>query len=187
MGAILPLQRHLDEWEPVISGLVAAHRGDTAADQALDLVLASLEQHADWRQLVAVLRRIRAGERDATLASGLDPIDTAVVQRALDALTGTVRVDVDAWRTGATSTPQHEQGQQLTALANATVAAARGDPDATNALQPLLQALAAHPDWVTLAAALRRILAGERDPTLLDGLDHPAATDVVTLVLDQLT
>jgi hypothetical protein len=137
--------------------------------------------------LVAVLRRIRAGERDATLASGLDPIDTAVVQRALDALTGTARVDVDAWRTGATSTSQHEQGQQLAALANATVAAARGDPDATNALQPLLQALAAHPDWATLAAALRRILAGERDPTLLDGLDHPAATDVVTLVLNQLT
>jgi hypothetical protein len=148
-----------------------------------------LEQHADWRQLVAVLRRIRAGERDATLASGLDPIDTAVVQRALDALTGIVRVDVDvdAWRTGATSTPRHEQGQQLAALANATVAAARGDPDATNALQPLLQALAAHPDWATLAAALRRILAGERGPTLLDGLDHPAATDVVTLVLNQLT
>jgi hypothetical protein len=178
--------RHLDEWEPVISGLVAADNGDIAADQAVDLVLASLGEHGDWRQLVAVLRRIRAGERDAALASGLDPIDTAVVQRALDALAGTVRVDIDAWRTGATSTPRDEQAQQLAALAEATVAAARGDPDATNALQPLLQALAAHPDWVALAAVLRRILAGERDPALLDGLDHPAATGVVTLVLNQL-
>jgi len=53
----LRLQRHLDEWEPVISGLVAADSGDAAADQALDLVLASLGEHADWQQLVAVLRR----------------------------------------------------------------------------------------------------------------------------------
>ncbi|MGH3783327.1 MAG: hypothetical protein ACRDRO_22595 [Pseudonocardiaceae bacterium] len=180
------LQRHLDVWEPVISGLVAADSGDAAAEQALDLVLASLGEHADWKQLVGVLRRIRAGERDADLASGLDPIDTAVVQRALDALSGTVRVDVDAWRTGAISTPQQEPGQQLAALAEATVAAARGDLDATNALQPLLEALAAHRDWVALATVLRRILAGERDPALRDGLDPSAANAVVTLVLDQL-
>ncbi|MBV9060823.1 MAG: hypothetical protein JOZ09_16955 [Pseudonocardiales bacterium] len=62
------LQDHLDQWEPVISSLVAADRGDPVADQALDLVLASLGQHADWQQLVAVLRRIRAGERDPALA-----------------------------------------------------------------------------------------------------------------------
>ena len=186
MGMILQLQRHLDVWEPVISGLVAADSGDAAADQALDLVLASLGEHADWQQLVAVLRRVRAGERDAALTNRLDAIDTAVVQRALDALTGAVRVDLDAWRTGAISTAQQEQGPQLTALAEATVAAAGGDPDATNALQPLLDALAAHSDWVALAAALRRILAGERDSALRDGLDNPAAAAVVTLVLNQL-
>jgi len=68
------LQDHLDQWEPVISSLVAADRGDPVADQALDLVLASLGQHADWQQLVAVLRRIRAGERDPALApSALTP------------------------------------------------------------------------------------------------------------------
>jgi hypothetical protein len=97
-----------------------------------------------------------------------------------------VRVDIDAWRTGATITPQQAQGQELAALAEATVAAARGDPDATNALQPLLEALAAHPDWVALAAVLQRILAGDRDPALRDGLEHPAAAAVVTLVLNQL-
>ncbi len=109
-----------------------------------------------------------------------------MVQRALNALTGTVRVDVDAWRTGATTTAQQGQGQQLAALAEATAAAAKGDVDASNALQPLLQALAAHPDWVALAAVLRRILAGERDPALRDGLEHPTAAAVVTLVLNQL-
>ena len=177
----------LDQWEPVISSLAAAARGDPTADQALDLVLTSLGEHADWQQLVTVLRRIRAGERDPDLATGLDSIDTAIVRRALAALTGTVPVDTDAWRAGAASTSPHEQGQQLTAFAQATVAAAEGDLDAARALQPLLQALAAHPDWVSPAIVVRRILAGDRDPALLDELDHPTAIALVSLILNQLT
>lgn len=180
---MLPLQRHLGEWEPVISGLVAADRGDTAADQGLELILASLGEHADWQQLVGVLRRIHAGERDPGLVTGLDLIDTAVVQRALDALAGVVPVDVAAWHGRTTSTAQEKLG----AVATATVMAASGDPDVTNALQPLLEALAAHPDWAALADVLRRVLAGERDPALLDRLDDPAAAAVVALVLGQLT
>jgi hypothetical protein len=181
------LQRHLDQWEPVISSLVAATRGDTVADQALGLVLASLGEHADWQQVVAVLRRIRAGERDPALVMGLDPIDTAIVRRALAALTGTVRVEVDAWRVAVPAPSRPEQDQQLSALAKATVAAAEGDLDATRAVQPLLHALAAHPDWIPLAAVMRRIIAGDRDPALLAGLDHPIAIALVSLILDQHT
>lgn len=182
-----PLQGHLDEWEPVISSLVAADRGDTVADQGLDLVLASLAEHADWRQLVAMLRRIRTGERDPALVTGLDPIDTAIVRRALAALAGTVPVDTNAWRGGFAPASPCDQGPSLSALAEATVAAAKGDLDAANALQPLLRALAARPDWAPLAAVVQRILAGDRDPALRDALDHPAAAAVVTTVLNQLT
>lgn len=181
------LQDHLDQWELVISSLVAADRGDPVADQALDLVLASLGQHADWQQLVAVLRRIRAGERDPALAIGLDPIDAAIVRRALAALTGTEQVDTHAWRTGVGSTSPRQQDQQLAALAQAAVAAAQGDLDATKALQPLLRALAAHSEWAPLAAVVRRILAGDRDPALPDALDQPAAATAVRLILNQLT
>lgn len=186
MSATQPFQDQLDQWEPVISGLVAADRGDTVADRALDLILASLAEHADWRQVVAVLRRIRTGERDPALVTGLDPIDTAIVRRALAALAGTVPVDANAWRAGAAPTSPREPSPPLAALAGATVAAAKGDLDATNALKPLLRALAAHPDWAPLAAAVQRILAGDRDPALRDALDHPAATTVVDLILDQL-
>jgi hypothetical protein len=181
-----PFQGHLDQWEPVISGLVAADCGDTVADRALDLILASLAEHADWRQVVAVLRRIRTGERDPALAIGLDPIDTAIVRRALAALAGTVPVDANAWRAGVRSTSPREQSPPLAALAEATVAAAKGDLEATNALKPLLRALAAHPDWAPLAAVVERILAGDRDPALRDALDHPAANTVVGLILNQL-
>ena len=182
-----PLQGNLDQWEPVISSLVAADRGDTFADQALDLILASLDEHADWQQVVAVLRRIRAGERDPALISGLDPIDTAIVRRALAALAGTVPVDTNAWRGGVALTSSGGQNPQLAALAQATVAAAQGDLDAANALQPLLGALAAEPNWAPLAAAVQRILAGDRDPALPDTLGHPAATTVVGLILNQLS
>ncbi|HJT02239.1 MAG TPA: hypothetical protein VJ757_01225 [Pseudonocardiaceae bacterium] len=182
-----PLQGQLDQWEPVISSLVAADRGDAVADRALDLVLASLAEHADWRQVVAVLRRIRAGERDPALITGLDPIDAAIVRRALAALAGTAPVDINAWRGGVAPTASRDQSPPLEALAQATVVAVQGDLDAANALQPLLRALAAHPDWAPLARALQRILAGDRDPELPDTLDHPAAAAVVRTVLNQLT
>ena len=177
----------LEQWDPVISSLVAADSGDPVADQALELVLASLGEHADWRQLVAVLRRIRVGERDPALVTGLDPIDTAIVRRALAALASTERVDTDAWRAGVPSASPGDRDQQLAALAEATVAAAKGDHDATKALQPLLRALAAHPDWAPLAAIVQRILAGERDPALGDALDHPAAAKVVRLIMNRVT
>ena len=42
-----------------------------------------MAQEADWRNLVAILRRIMAGERGVELAQGLDPVDTAIVRRVL--------------------------------------------------------------------------------------------------------
>ena len=187
MGVEPRLQDHLEQWEPVISSLVAANCGDTVADRALDLVLASLGQHADWQQLVAVLRRIQAGERDPALVTGLDPIDMAIVRRALAALAGTEQVDTNAWRAGVAPGAPPEQDQQLAALAQAAVVAAKGDLDAINALQPLLQALASHSEWAPLAAVVRRILTGDRDPALPDALDQPAAASTVRLILNQLT
>jgi hypothetical protein len=139
--------------------------------------LVALDNHRDWRELVAVLRRIRAGARDPALATGLDPIDTAIVHRALAALAGTAQVDTDAWHTLTT--------EQLTDLVTTTVAAARGDPDATNTLMPLLDQLAAHPDRAHLATILQHIIAGERDPALPHGLDHTSTTLIIT-ILDQL-
>jgi hypothetical protein len=40
----------------------------------------------DWAALVAVLRRILAGERDESLLDGLDPIDTAIAGETLTRL-----------------------------------------------------------------------------------------------------
>ena len=172
------MKRHLERWEPVISGLVAADHGDDAAAATVDKTLTALSNHSGWGELVAVLRRIRAGARDpAALATGLDPIDAAVVHRALAALTGTAQVNTDAWHTLTT--------QQLADLVPTVVAAASGDDDATSTLHPLLDELATHPDWAPLAAVLHRIIAGDRDPSVLYGLND-TYTAFVTLILDQL-
>ena len=53
----------------------------------------------------------------------------------------------------------------------AIVAACRGDQDAAAELEPFLEQAAQAPEWAALAGVVRRILGGERDIVLLDGLD----------------
>jgi hypothetical protein len=74
----------LTGWEPVLSALHTAisHSDPATRDAATDTlnyVLTTLEQQPDWQGLVAVLRRIHAGERDPTLTDGLDPDQAAVL------------------------------------------------------------------------------------------------------------
>jgi hypothetical protein len=69
-----------------------------AAAIALTAVLDRFADSDDWRALAGVLRRVHTGERDPdVLLDGLDDIDTAIVRRALDILTGTATIDPDAW------------------------------------------------------------------------------------------
>ena len=99
------VEQALAAWEPVVSALHGTladadpHRRDAGSGR----LSAELDRYADtddWRALVAVLRRIQAGERDPhVLLVGLDDIDTAIARRALDVLAGTTTVDPDAWRT----------------------------------------------------------------------------------------
>ena len=57
-------------------------------------------------------------------------------------------------------------------LIDGVVAAARGEAEAAQAVELELDELAASPDWATLVAALRLVVAGQRDPTELEaGLD----------------
>jgi len=178
------IDRHLHEWEPAIAALLAATAGDRAAADLLDTVLTEQAQSADWADLVAVLRRILAGDRDPdTLLAGLDPVDTAITRRALDALAGTVQLTA----TPDDLTPDPDPGEAgVEEFLAAVVAAAHGDPAAAQAITPVLDAWAGHPDTAALAAALGRLLAGERHPDrLTTGLDDPATTLLQT-ILDHL-
>jgi hypothetical protein len=52
----------------------------------VDPVLTDLGETSGWAVLVGVLRRILAGERGEDLLAGLDPTDTSITERTLDAL-----------------------------------------------------------------------------------------------------
>jgi hypothetical protein len=78
----------VEQWEPVLAGVVAAAHGDTEAAEALAPLLAELDKDADWTVLAGVLRRVLAGERGEQLLGGLDEVDTQVVAEVLRRLGG---------------------------------------------------------------------------------------------------
>jgi tetratricopeptide (TPR) repeat protein len=95
-------QRLVAAWEPMLSALHTSlrHPDPTTCNTAthtLHQALAARAQQPDWQALVAVLRRIHTGEHDPSLADGLDHIDTAITQRALNLLNGTATTNPDAW------------------------------------------------------------------------------------------
>ena len=78
---------YLEEWAPVIDLVVAAARGDQTAKATLTPLIDQLAANPDWAALVAVLRRILAGERDQpALLANLDDIDTAITTHTLHQL-----------------------------------------------------------------------------------------------------
>jgi hypothetical protein len=184
---VFNVERHVANWDPVLSALVAAKGGDPDAADLLERVLAAREQQRDWTVLTGVLRRLAAGEHDADLLAGLDPIDSAIAQRAMDALDGQVAIEADAWRAlvAAPGGDESPLADALVTLAALVVIASRGDEAAKADLQPVLAEMAEQEQWAALAGVLPRIVAGERDPTLADGLDE-TDTAVVTHILTLL-
>jgi hypothetical protein len=79
----------LDQWEPVLLAIVAADGGDQEAGQQAREFLDEAAHDQGWADLAKVLRRVLDGERDEeALLVGLDPIDTAIASRLLNALGG---------------------------------------------------------------------------------------------------
>ena len=78
-----------------------------------------------------------------------------------------------------------DQAQHVDSFVDAVVAAANGNAAVASALEPHLAELSTHPGSAVLAAALQRIITGDRDPSLLNHLDPFGAT-IVTTVLNQL-
>lgn len=74
----------MEQWQPVITAIAAACQPGQAAPQELLGFLNEQATSRSWSALVAVLRRILAGERaEPDLLTGLDEIDAAVVRETL--------------------------------------------------------------------------------------------------------
>ncbi|SFN89001.1 hypothetical protein SAMN05660359_00452 [Geodermatophilus obscurus] len=177
------VDEHLARWDPVCAAIVAAIGGDEVARHQVNDFLEGVSATSEWAALIGMLRRVLAGERDPdVLLPGLDPIDTAIVTRLLDALGGRIAL----LGSGGRSTPNQDLVGQWEPALVAVVKAAGGDQTARQQVDELLVELADSPDWAALVRALRRVLGGDRDrDALLTGLD-PIDTAIITRLFDIL-
>jgi hypothetical protein len=100
----------------------------------------------------------------------LDRIDTAITRRALAALSGDVQISGQPW-----------QAIPLSSLIRRVVDAAYGDRDTAREVTDTLTEMDNN-NWAPLASALRRILDGDRAPSLADGLNPVFAATVTTIL-----
>jgi hypothetical protein len=143
-----------------------------------------LRQDADREDLAGAIDEvIRVAEQ--TEGVHLDQLITALQpdrQAAANALAEILRgADTDPGQDPAIQ----DHLQQWEPYIAATVAAAGGNPEAAAQLAPVLDQLAQDQDWAALAAVLRRITGGDRDDSLLEGLD-PVDTAITGQVLTRL-
>ncbi|MEU7108518.1 hypothetical protein ABZ951_26240 [Streptomyces sp. NPDC046215] len=164
-------------WEPLIAALVAATRGNTAAYINLRKRLATLETlDPRFAKPAARLRRLYNGERGPDVLADLEPLDTAVVSRARQALENEVIV------------PTELRLVMNYHLALGTfVGAATGDEASASAARENLADFAADPSLEPMSAALNEVIAGSREAGLITRLDDPVQREVVALVLRHIT
>ena len=179
---------------------------DPAAARAHRLAAALLFQLSGMTHELGVVSRVLATDlrRDADredLPTTIDEVIRVAEQTEgvhLDRLITALQPDRQAvaaalaeiLRTAADTSPGQDpaiqdQLQQWEPVIAATVAAAGGDSDAAAQLAPVLDQLAQDQNWAALAAVLRRIIGGDRDDSLLQGLD-PIDTAITGQVLARL-
>jgi hypothetical protein len=172
-GEAAELARYFAMWDPAIAGIIAAREGDARARHALAEHLRKVQEAGtEWAPLARGLAMVSEGGGPDT-AAGLDDVGSAIIVRALDALRGAVTVPADLWYV-------MPWGYTLADL----VAGSRGDASAAAAAESELTTFAQrNPPAASMCAALRRVLAGERDAGLASSLPSPVDRAVVTSVL----
>ncbi len=185
-------------WQAVITGVARACLGESLSEETLQ-TLEKLESQQQWQHLVASIWRILEGERGADLYASLDHVDALIVRRILEAIESSLAeaeaVDGEgAAASGVQPADQEaaEPSQLRTVLSNvmmAVIAALRGNQQAQAAVSSFLGEMTregAPEPLHRFAQALARILQGERDLAVLEGLPAEAAAPLRAL-LDQLT
>lgn len=121
----------------------------------LDEILKQAEQNG-WLQLVATLRKIIAGSRDASVLNGLDEEDTVIVTSILHGLQNPATLpDLGKAPDGAMAAPG------IAAMVNG---ARTGNLETLQLLGTMAQQmLQAGGDMARLAGVLRPLVQGERD------------------------
>jgi tetratricopeptide (TPR) repeat protein len=171
----------IKQWLPVIADVVSACNGNEEAIKKLEPFLQKMEQTNDWRNLIAVIRRIMNGERDGNIVEGLDRTDALIVTRILQALSGESNPLPPASQSPSPDAGegQGEGGVTLPQFLELVERAAGGDKELGGQLFTALQQMARadDPGISALGNVLLRVLIGERSPDL-SGLPDEVASMV---------
>lgn len=174
-------ENEIKQWLPIIAATVAACQGNEEAKKELEPFLQQQEQTDDWRNLIAVIRRIMNGERDGNIIEGLDRIDAVIVMRILKALNGdTESLTANRQPPTVNNQPQEQQqGVTLPQLIELVERAEGGDKELGGQLFTAFQQMARadDPGMSALGNVLLRIVIGERSPDL-SGLPNDVASMV---------
>lgn len=144
----------------------------------LDDILKQAEDNG-WHQLVATIRRILAGSRDASLLKGLDDEDRIIIQSILQGLQNPDTLpDLSAGVNGAMAAP---------GIAAMVHGARRGNVETLQLLGSMAQQmLHAGGDMARLAAILRPLVQGERDADKLTAGMGAEGEKLVEAILAEL-
>lgn len=180
--------RHeITQYGGLISAVVEAASGNEQAQEFVENEYPKMAVGGEqWQEAARSIRQILEGARDVeTLTEKITSRTIALIVRViLQQLAGDPPPPTQVRETSEAvdqppAEPTEAAGDPLTRLRQtwapivaAVVAAANGNSQAASELEPVLEELASKDDWQALAAVLRRILDGERDVALLDGLDQ---------------
>jgi tetratricopeptide (TPR) repeat protein len=171
-------QQVLQQWQGTITGVANAARGEALDAQTVEL-LEQLEERQEWHDLVGSIWRVLEGERGRELYAELDHVDALVVRRILEA------IDAPPQEAESEGGEAEHWPVPLPQLMGAVVAGLRGDANARRLVAATLARMAredAPESARRFATALTRILQGERDEAVLDGLPKEMADPLTTLL-----
>ena len=183
----------IQQWLPIIAAIVAACQGNEEAKNQLEPFLEQQGQTDDWRNLIAVIRRIMNGERDNNLFEGLDGTDALIVTRILQALNGEsspLRPSDTSPKSSADLEEDKSEGgvtlPQLLELVERAAGARTepgrsGDKELGGQLAPSIEKMATDTslpaEFRAFGRALRDILYGSKSPNL-DGVPDELASAI---------
>ncbi|MCE5259267.1 MAG: tetratricopeptide repeat protein [Chloroflexi bacterium] len=172
----------LMRWRPILRKLAAACNGETLDEETL-ANLDKMEAEINNPELFNTIWRILGGERGSALYEPLGIGEAVVIKRLLD---GIEHPAILAEAPGIPKTNQTPSGFSVEQFISAVKAAQQGDAQAITATENFIQMLESKEAPQTLhdfAAAIRRILAGERGATIADGLPDELAQVLQTLII----
>ena len=132
-----------------------------------------------WTELVAVIRRILNGERDASLLNGLDEEDATIAGAILEGLQNPSTLP----------DPNKPADASMAApgIAHMVHEASTGNPQALQIISQMAQQMTQAPgDMKMLGGIIRKMINGERDPKVLARGMGVQGRQLVDSILEEL-